>query len=560
MDYSKLSDDTLKALKEGKQLDYSKLSNDEVQELSSAQKAPTPVSKTESALRGAAQGATFGFADELTGALEALATDKPYAQARDESRANYKAAEEENPMTYMGGSLAGGLAVPLPFGGAKTLGQLALRGGAYGAAAGLGAGEADLTKGEVGKAGLETLKGAGIGALGSTALAGLGKAGEALADSNVGKSFKEGLAGNNLVGKTARQKIGDELVDFAGKTGQDIQGELSQAAKNKMSLLKTADESGQKLDITDLLNKTYPEEAANLPKSFTSEGDAARRALNEPIDRAKGSEVKDTLSSLMDEVYGPNPTASDAAKVEMSPTDIDSFRRALGRLGFEKDLKDDQVVALAKRMSGKIGDKANTEVEGLGDVNKKISNLIDAQDTFNIGNGLDELGNQTKLTPLLQRLESDSVSSDVARSKFGQGIESLKNASPELGNRVEQKATELANRYDLARDINKNVSFTGNPVEMAKRLSARGSNVAGFATNKVAGSMPGEMASAAFKAAPEYINSMATRLEAKGSKFAPILKNIANESEPKRKALMFGLMQQPAFREDIKSSDEGGDE
>lgn len=65
-------------------------------------------SMAESAVRGAAQGLTLGHADELTGALESLMTDKSYEQARDESRANYEAAHEAHPVvstiSEMGGS------------------------------------------------------------------------------------------------------------------------------------------------------------------------------------------------------------------------------------------------------------------------------------------------------------------------------------------------------------------------------------------------------------------------------------------------------------------------
>lgn len=571
MDYSKLSDSTLKALKKGKPLDVSKLSDDEVRELSGAQKTPEPVSKTESFLRGAAQGGSLGFADEMTGGGEA-ALDKIlgkngdladlYRQHRDESRANYKAAEEENPMTSLAGNLAGGLVTPIPFGEAKTMGEIALNGAKIGAAAGLGSGEADLTKGQIGKAGGEMLRGAGTGAAIGGVVGGLGKLGGVVAKSTPGRAFAEGMKGNDLVGKEARQKIGDELVQFAGKAGDDIQSELSGAAKNKMSILRDADASGQKLDISDLLNKIYPEEVNKLPDSFTAKGDAARASLNEPIERAKtlGKGIDIDQNKLMQEITGnPDLTHMDIPPqqpLEMTPTQIDSFRRALANLGFEQDLKDDQVVALAKRMSGKVGEQANEQIPGLGDANKKIKNLIGAQDIFNIGNGLDELGNQTKLTPLLQRLESDTLSSDVARSKFGKGIEALKSASPELGEKIEQQGTDLAEKYDLARDINKPISMTGNPLEMSKRLSGKVANVAGVGIGKLANTPIAQIAKTPFSAMPEYINALSAKLEAKGSKFAPMVKNLATESEPKRKAIIFSLMQQPAFRQAIESSDD----
>ena len=53
-------------------------------------KSESNVPEWKSALRGAAQGVTSGFADELTAGAEALLTPKSYDQALAESRANYK--------------------------------------------------------------------------------------------------------------------------------------------------------------------------------------------------------------------------------------------------------------------------------------------------------------------------------------------------------------------------------------------------------------------------------------------------------------------------------------
>lgn len=551
MDYSKLSDKTLKALRDGQPLDYSSLSNDELQELNKHSKKPEevgPVSKTESFLRGAGQGASLGFADELTGALESLVSDKTYKQARDESRANYKAAEEENPMTYLGGNIGGGLLTPIPgIGAAKGVGQVALKAAQLGAVGGLGASEKDITDPAILE---EMAKGAAIGGTLGGGAAAIGKGVKALGGTTIGKAFQQGKEGNMLVGKEARQKIGDELVDFAGKAGEDIQSSLKGEAANKMSLLKQADESGQKIDVDELLKKIYPEEAKNLPKSYTSEGDAARRKLAEPFGRAEGKPpVEDDLAKLMDDTYG-GAKAAEVKPAEMTPTELDSFRRALANLGFESDLKDSQVIALAKRMAGKASSKANAEIEGLGPSNEKIQNLIEAQDVFNLGKGLDELGNEKQLTPLLQRLESDTVSSDIARSKFEKGIGALKAAEPEMGGRIENQARELAERYDLARDINKPITISR---EGAKRALTMGANPIGLAAGKLGETVPGKIASKVINFTPETMAAAGQKLTAKGSKFGPILTKLSTEPDQKRKAMMFSLMQQPAFREAIKS-------
>lgn len=166
MDLSKLSTTTLQALKEGKEPDYSSMSTEELsslkelissnQQLSSEETNKDEPGMMEAGLRGAAQGASFGFADEATAGLESLLTNKDYDTALKESREAYKAAEEAHPIVSFAGNLAGGLVVPLPGGsllssvkGAKAAeGALALakQGAMFGGLSAAGMSESRDTK------------------------------------------------------------------------------------------------------------------------------------------------------------------------------------------------------------------------------------------------------------------------------------------------------------------------------------------------------------------------------------------------------------------------------
>jgi hypothetical protein len=117
--------------------------------------------------RGAAQGATLGFSDELVGAVGAgadalrkmslsnLVSD--YVARRDAERKANAEAKKRSPIAYGAGQFGGSAATALVPGGAaaKLIGM--------GAAEGLGSSEADLTKGEVVNAALDTGKGASTG-------------------------------------------------------------------------------------------------------------------------------------------------------------------------------------------------------------------------------------------------------------------------------------------------------------------------------------------------------------------------------------------------------------
>jgi hypothetical protein len=147
-----------------------KLSAEDLKSVQYLDDKPPPAEQpgwAESLGRGALQGATLGFADEISGGLEHAFTGKPYDQARDESRANFEAARKANPKTYFAGELGGGVATSaLPFlnvAKGATVAAMAGKAALAGGIAGLGSSEADLTKGDVSGATWDTVKGAALG-------------------------------------------------------------------------------------------------------------------------------------------------------------------------------------------------------------------------------------------------------------------------------------------------------------------------------------------------------------------------------------------------------------
>lgn len=150
----------------------------------------------ESALRGAAQGASFGFADEATagvggvydylmgklGARGEIDLKDAYQTRRDAIRGRDELAQAANPKTFGAAEIGGGVASALIPGvgalsgtaqGAK-IGAVAGKGALAGGVTAAGKSEADLTEGEVDAGGV--LKGAALGGLTAGALKGAGGA------------------------------------------------------------------------------------------------------------------------------------------------------------------------------------------------------------------------------------------------------------------------------------------------------------------------------------------------------------------------------------------------
>lgn len=139
--------------------------------------------------RGALDGATFGFDDELQGTmgagLQAIANALPesarraldvdardvgdaYRGTRDEGRTQKEAIRERSPGQFIAGQVGGGVATsflsPLRAAtAAKGVGGAAKTGAALGAVGGLGASNADLTQGEFGQAAADAAAGAALG-------------------------------------------------------------------------------------------------------------------------------------------------------------------------------------------------------------------------------------------------------------------------------------------------------------------------------------------------------------------------------------------------------------
>lgn len=179
------------------------------------------LSPAQSALGGLQSGSTLGFAPAIagiSGAAGAAAggSQDPfwdtYRQARDEYKARQANLKQTNPKSYALGN-AGSAMVTGPALATSNIPLIAT----LGALGGVGHSNADLTKGEVGPAALDALKGGVLSA-------GMGMAMPAIANSLTGKVFRSPESAALLRAKTA--DVGNVAAPVLSSEGNSTVGQL----------------------------------------------------------------------------------------------------------------------------------------------------------------------------------------------------------------------------------------------------------------------------------------------------------------------------------------------
>jgi len=218
----------------------------------------------EVAARGAAQGITLGFSDEITGAVESVMTEKSYQQARDESREANRAAKEANPALFTAsevtGGLVGGVAALATLPASAPTAAAIATGSGLGAIAGAGYSKSEL--------GIETVKDAAGGA--ALALAG------DFAFRGAGKALKSLFRRSTPVSKDVLSTISSEVSEntrFRSATLKDIYLGKYNTADDYLLSEKAADRAIDGID-----------EAVGLVKDLVKK---EKRVLGQALNEAK---------------------------------------------------------------------------------------------------------------------------------------------------------------------------------------------------------------------------------------------------------------------------------
>lgn len=439
------------------------------QEMQSSQ--PTPeVSQLESAIRGGAQGLTFGFPDEATAALERLVTGKPYEQALQESRQAYRQAQEANPITYTGSEIAGGVLPALIPGvgqavtGAK-LGRLATIGAGTGALSGLGYSEGQDI-GEVARdVGIGGLLGGSLPVLGRGIAKGVQSL-KPMADEAI-KTSLTGFTGKTRAFLDQLDKNPEQVKRIEEKFAGDLQAEVLPEISLKIDRFVEKNPFAQRAKANSKLSvEKIPENVRVNKKPAIDEIDKVLNVLKKDTVTSTSREAQETLNVYKQRIInelGADETGK--ASSDIAGRDLKIFLQNIGDDiekygGYGNPLKNSKVGQTLKNvrrsLDQELKDKAPEYREIMKTVNNDTAASVRLTKQFMNKEGVDSgkintFINRTTQKPQLMEIDKPTkkavelLQKDIPLQTLGQDIKdiNLKKAIEARGNQGSNIATPV---------------------------------------------------------------------------------------------------------------------
>jgi hypothetical protein len=349
------------------------------------QPPPPQVSKTESALRGGAQGLSFGFADEATARLESITKNKPYEQALQESREAYKRAQEANPLTYLGSEVAGGvLPALIPTGatqatGAASLGRLALIGAGTGGLSGLGYSEGETVK-DIAK---DVVIGTGLGGALPVIGRGIAKATQSLkpiADEAI-KTSTTGFTGKTRAFLDQLDKNPEQVKRIEEKFAGDLQTEVLPEISMKIDRFVERNPFAQRAKTNSRLS------VEKIPENVKVNKYPAINEIDKVLDVLKKDNVTDTSreaqkilgdyrSRIINEL---NPSGTATPSIDIPGRDLKVFLQNIGddiekHGGYGNPFKNTKVGQTLKNVRRSLDQELKDKAPDYKEIMKKVNN------------------------------------------------------------------------------------------------------------------------------------------------------------------------------------------
>lgn len=322
-----------------------------------ADNKPDPSGAVESVVRGAGQGVTLGFGDELAAAAGAAIgnSSQPtfigrYREIRDSLRRDNDAAKKSHPIAFGLGEVAGGMPLAIAAPGAKpNAGRLIASGAGLAGATGAGESTAEDAEGVAKDAG----KAAAVGGALTGGVLGLGKLAPLAADGLDQLAVSTGRRILRNAGGTinARVPLTDDAVREVADSGVFKMFGTSKGAADRVEALRESvgDQYGKILTHLESQGFTGPEAEA-LAQKYAAEGRSAAASNTNPAVRG----VYDTEARAL-RAQEPGTSATVAP-------DFSIPRDSQGRLGLtqtedmKRSLQDRARSAYKQMQPSEVGD------------------------------------------------------------------------------------------------------------------------------------------------------------------------------------------------------------
>jgi hypothetical protein len=573
----------------------------------------TPPSMGEAALRGAAQGATFGFADEAEAGLRSLKEDRPYKEVLNEVRSEYDIAEREQPVASLLGNIGGGVvtggalsslaklkSVSSLLKGAGSLGKAAIEGTKVekalqkspaiaktleitgkGAAAGVipgalyGAGTAEEEDT------LEAAKsGALTGAITGGVLSGAGQAvketGKKLADvpfiSDAVKAFQYGKEGQGLITKSSTEQIEKNLSKQTKNIAEKADKTTSALSQLKSITLELADNDPNthtvnRDSVADTIEGLaqrikFSDDISTQEKTrLLSLADDVRKLPEEMIKPSDANAIRQQLQSFTP-MGSKTMSSKQGRDVSLALVDeLASYRKSIPEtyldqaLEIMKKQKDGQKMSFDKEVLQAL---KNISKEKQGAPLEKIDDSLSTLQTFKDEFGISKLpsrrGEPTeydveKLNTMVSRLSKETESGSKARRQLERAPKLLERAYGKDSEGAMKKLSEAGELYELSRKARGQ--------EQAGNLGGVVGlgRTATVATSNILGQSYGGIEKV-LKFPTPVITGLSDKLKSSNTPASNALAKKFDElanmtDEGKKKALMNTLLQSPAYRQEL---------
>lgn len=390
-DLSKLSDQELMAMHTASQAapDLSKMSDQELLALHAQQQ---PMSAGKAALKGAEQGVTLGFWDELQGGVEGagravglkglggpvkdISLQSPngldaskfsaaYQERRDQLRGEDAQAKAEHPGAHFAGNLAGGIVPSLLVPGSTTIGGAAATGAGIGGLAGLGSSEAKT----VGGLAVDTAIGTALGGTIGAGFGALGNSGKNLAGFAEKKAFKSSGAMLKDYRSAADEvhDIGRFMLDKglvkAGDTFENV-------AQKSTEIQKTTGEAlGRGYDAASMIiSRLKPDVAEKVAAAgFNPVRDKGEIIAAATKELGYGFKAKAAIQGVSDYI---DTLAAQHGDQTLNPQVTNSIKTALDKTAIHWQrnplLREPDTETAVKALRGFLSDKVSTQIDAVG--------------------------------------------------------------------------------------------------------------------------------------------------------------------------------------------------